>query len=216
MGLLISLTQTVTYKYIWILTQRIVQMLDDIAEKFFGVKRRNPMQGIFGDIFKVITFIFTAIFLYPLDVFNHIVGLNECIDIKINASKIDSWVWLVLHQKIEWNIPFEISIKMHFSSRFSFQILTLFCRWCEQRLDNSFNVLLSTLGGNALVLSLSGVIDLFNTCVLFSLFFSSFVISFFSVTWTSSCNSVRLDFGFTISVSYYGINLLSLDFLFHL
>ncbi|KAH9768078.1 protein GET4 [Citrus sinensis] len=29
------------------------EMLDDIAEKFFGVKRRNPMQGIFGDIFKM-------------------------------------------------------------------------------------------------------------------------------------------------------------------
>lgn len=27
-------------------------MLDDIAEKFYGVQRRNPM-GMFGDIFKV-------------------------------------------------------------------------------------------------------------------------------------------------------------------
>lgn len=27
-------------------------MLDDIAEKFYGVQRKNPM-GMFGDIFKV-------------------------------------------------------------------------------------------------------------------------------------------------------------------
>lgn len=59
-------------------------MLDDIAEKFFGVKRKNPMQGIFGDIFKVITFIFNSIFLSPLHVYNPIVGLDECLDIKAN------------------------------------------------------------------------------------------------------------------------------------
>ncbi|KAK7277296.1 hypothetical protein RIF29_18447 [Crotalaria pallida] len=33
------------------------EMLDDIAEKFYGVQRRNPM-GMFGDIFKVTTNIF--------------------------------------------------------------------------------------------------------------------------------------------------------------
>lgn len=31
----------------------MVQLLDEIAEKFYGVRRRNPMQGMFGDIFKV-------------------------------------------------------------------------------------------------------------------------------------------------------------------
>ncbi|KAJ7970391.1 Golgi to ER traffic protein 4-like [Quillaja saponaria] len=30
------------------------EMLDDIAEKFYGVRRSNPLQGIFGDIFKMI------------------------------------------------------------------------------------------------------------------------------------------------------------------
>uniref|UniRef100_A0A803P238 Golgi to ER traffic protein 4 homolog n=1 Tax=Cannabis sativa TaxID=3483 RepID=A0A803P238_CANSA len=28
------------------------ELLDDIAEKFYGVRRRNPLQGMFGDIFK--------------------------------------------------------------------------------------------------------------------------------------------------------------------
>ncbi|PNX88749.1 hypothetical protein L195_g044862 [Trifolium pratense] len=28
------------------------ELLDDIAEKFYGVQRRNPM-GMFGDIFKM-------------------------------------------------------------------------------------------------------------------------------------------------------------------
>ncbi|KAF4389157.1 hypothetical protein F8388_026886, partial [Cannabis sativa] len=30
------------------------ELLDDIAEKFYGVRRRNPLQGMFGDIFKLI------------------------------------------------------------------------------------------------------------------------------------------------------------------
>ncbi|KAJ4720853.1 Golgi to ER traffic protein 4-like [Melia azedarach] len=29
------------------------ELLDDIAEKFFGIRRRNPLQGMFGDIFKM-------------------------------------------------------------------------------------------------------------------------------------------------------------------
>ncbi|KAJ4970543.1 hypothetical protein NE237_003642 [Protea cynaroides] len=29
------------------------ELLDLIAEKFYGVQRRNPMQGVFGDIFKM-------------------------------------------------------------------------------------------------------------------------------------------------------------------
>lgn len=29
------------------------ELLDEIAEKFYGVRRRNPMQGMFGDIFKM-------------------------------------------------------------------------------------------------------------------------------------------------------------------
>ncbi|KAL2487647.1 hypothetical protein Fot_40939 [Forsythia ovata] len=29
------------------------EFLDEIAEKFYGVQRRNPMQGMFGDIFKM-------------------------------------------------------------------------------------------------------------------------------------------------------------------
>jgi len=32
----------------------VIQLLDEIAEKFYGVKRKNPMQGMLGDIFKVI------------------------------------------------------------------------------------------------------------------------------------------------------------------
>lgn len=32
----------------------MVQLLDEIAERFYGVQRKNPMQGMFGDIFKVI------------------------------------------------------------------------------------------------------------------------------------------------------------------
>lgn len=31
----------------------MVQLLDEIAELFYGVQRRNPLQGMFGDIFKV-------------------------------------------------------------------------------------------------------------------------------------------------------------------
>lgn len=33
----------------------MVQFLDEIAERFYGVQRKNPMQGMFGDIFKVIS-----------------------------------------------------------------------------------------------------------------------------------------------------------------
>ncbi|CBI31514.3 unnamed protein product, partial [Vitis vinifera] len=29
------------------------ELLDEIAEKFYGVRRRNPMQGMFGDFFKL-------------------------------------------------------------------------------------------------------------------------------------------------------------------
>ncbi|XP_040997558.1 protein GET4 [Juglans microcarpa x Juglans regia] len=29
------------------------ELLDEIAEKFYGVRRRNPLQGVFGDIFKM-------------------------------------------------------------------------------------------------------------------------------------------------------------------
>jgi len=31
----------------------MAQLLDEIAMKFYGVRRQNPMQGMFGDIFKV-------------------------------------------------------------------------------------------------------------------------------------------------------------------
>lgn len=31
----------------------MVQLIDEIALKFYGVQRRNPMQGMLGDIFKV-------------------------------------------------------------------------------------------------------------------------------------------------------------------
>ncbi|XP_059454029.1 protein GET4-like [Corylus avellana] len=29
------------------------EFVDEIAEKFYGVRRRNPLQGVFGDIFKM-------------------------------------------------------------------------------------------------------------------------------------------------------------------
>ncbi|KAL5733407.1 hypothetical protein ACOSP7_032746 [Xanthoceras sorbifolium] len=29
------------------------EMLDEIAEKFYGIKRRNPLQGMFGELFKM-------------------------------------------------------------------------------------------------------------------------------------------------------------------
>ncbi|XP_050208742.1 protein GET4 [Mercurialis annua] len=29
------------------------ELLDEIAEKFYGIQRRNPLQGMFGDIFKM-------------------------------------------------------------------------------------------------------------------------------------------------------------------
>ncbi|KAI9156253.1 hypothetical protein LWI28_003010 [Acer negundo] len=29
------------------------EMLDEIAEKFYGIKRRNPLQGVFGELFKM-------------------------------------------------------------------------------------------------------------------------------------------------------------------
>lgn len=35
-----------------------VQLLDVVAEKFYGVRRKNPLQDMFGDIFKVIIIIF--------------------------------------------------------------------------------------------------------------------------------------------------------------
>lgn len=31
----------------------IAQLLDEIAERFYGVRRRSGLQGIFGDLFKV-------------------------------------------------------------------------------------------------------------------------------------------------------------------
>ncbi|GAA0140073.1 hypothetical protein LIER_35183 [Lithospermum erythrorhizon] len=31
----------------------LVELLDEIAEKFYGVQRKNPFQGMFGDFFKV-------------------------------------------------------------------------------------------------------------------------------------------------------------------
>lgn len=31
----------------------LVQLLDDIGEKFYGVRRKNPLQGMFGELFKV-------------------------------------------------------------------------------------------------------------------------------------------------------------------
>lgn len=42
-----------------------LQLLDEIAEKFYGVRRRNPLQGIFGDFLKVIPLSHN---LRPLDV----------------------------------------------------------------------------------------------------------------------------------------------------
>ncbi|KAH0856516.1 hypothetical protein HID58_084777 [Brassica napus] len=30
------------------------ELLDEVAERFYGVQRKNPLQGMFGDIFKVI------------------------------------------------------------------------------------------------------------------------------------------------------------------
>ncbi|KAF6160792.1 hypothetical protein GIB67_035993 [Kingdonia uniflora] len=34
------------------------ELLDEVAEKFYGVRRRSPMQGVFGDFFKVSTYVF--------------------------------------------------------------------------------------------------------------------------------------------------------------
>ncbi|XP_021295864.1 Golgi to ER traffic protein 4 homolog isoform X1 [Herrania umbratica] len=34
-----------------------IELLDDIGEKFYGVRRRNPLQGMFGDLLKVIIYI---------------------------------------------------------------------------------------------------------------------------------------------------------------
>lgn len=31
----------------------LVKLLDEIAQIFYGVQRKNPMEGMFGDIFKV-------------------------------------------------------------------------------------------------------------------------------------------------------------------
>jgi hypothetical protein len=33
--------------------QLLNELLDEIAERFYGVQRKNPLQGMFGDIFKV-------------------------------------------------------------------------------------------------------------------------------------------------------------------
>lgn len=30
-----------------------LQLLEDIGEKFYGVRRKNPLQGMFGELFKV-------------------------------------------------------------------------------------------------------------------------------------------------------------------
>lgn len=38
------------------------QLLDDIAELFYGVQRRNPLQGMFGDILKVLILLFPYFF----------------------------------------------------------------------------------------------------------------------------------------------------------
>lgn len=40
----------------------VIQFIDLIAEKFYGVQRRNPLQGIFGDFFKVGVF---SVFWFP-------------------------------------------------------------------------------------------------------------------------------------------------------
>ncbi|PIA59561.1 hypothetical protein AQUCO_00400444v1 [Aquilegia coerulea] len=29
------------------------ELLDGVAEKFYGVRRRNPLQGMFGDLFNM-------------------------------------------------------------------------------------------------------------------------------------------------------------------
>ncbi|XP_019176652.1 PREDICTED: Golgi to ER traffic protein 4 homolog [Ipomoea nil] len=29
------------------------ELLDEIAEKFYGLRRQSPLQGMFGDIFKM-------------------------------------------------------------------------------------------------------------------------------------------------------------------
>ncbi|KAF8394862.1 hypothetical protein HHK36_018799 [Tetracentron sinense] len=35
------------------------ELLDEIAEKFYGVRHRSPLQGMFGDFFKVINNLFS-------------------------------------------------------------------------------------------------------------------------------------------------------------
>lgn len=59
----------------------LVQLLDEIAERFFGVKRRNPLQGMFGDIFKVIIVSFTAnivlVFIYVQSCTVYMIGSRK-------------------------------------------------------------------------------------------------------------------------------------------
>ncbi|XP_038712160.1 Golgi to ER traffic protein 4 homolog isoform X2 [Tripterygium wilfordii] len=43
----------VTYKSSLAREPEFNELLDEIAEKFYGVQRRNPLQGMFGDIFKM-------------------------------------------------------------------------------------------------------------------------------------------------------------------
>lgn len=53
--LFLSLHETeISSHVLHLMWQTVIQMLDDTAERFFGVQRRNPM-GMFGDIFKVTT-----------------------------------------------------------------------------------------------------------------------------------------------------------------
>ena len=43
----------------------MVQLLDEIAEKFYGVRRKNPLQGMgmFGEIFKVLVHFMQSFYL---------------------------------------------------------------------------------------------------------------------------------------------------------
>lgn len=44
----------------------MVQFLDMIAEKFYGVQRTNHLQGVFGDLFKVNILIYYLLCIDPL------------------------------------------------------------------------------------------------------------------------------------------------------
>lgn len=35
-----------------------LQLLDEIAAKFYGVRQQNPLEGLFGEMFKVNTFFY--------------------------------------------------------------------------------------------------------------------------------------------------------------